>query len=203
MVPVAVREDRAVAADIEATAKALYDSKGKPHGRFVDDTSRPGIRIYRSFEWEELTTIAKATFRVHARAILTVQLAGSASAEPTEARMREALLKIACGAEEMVYKWPDVTGDIFNLIAKEARAALSESPVRAEPEPSHELLAYFREDRRRLAEGLRDATNYLRLATMWTVDSDLHAKLKHAHSRARAALSECPVPVAPTEGEKS
>jgi hypothetical protein len=70
MVPVAVREDRAVAADIEATAKAMYDSKGKPHGRFVDDTSRPGIRIYRSFEWEELTTIAKATFRVHARAIL-------------------------------------------------------------------------------------------------------------------------------------
>jgi hypothetical protein len=130
------------------------------------------------------------------QAILTVQLAGSASAEPTEARMREALLKIARGAEEMVCKWPDVTGDIFNLIAKEARAALSESPVRAEPEPSHELLAYFREDRRRLAEGLRDATNYLRLATMWTVDSDLHAKLKHAHSRATGALSECPVPAA-------
>jgi hypothetical protein len=39
--------------------------------------------------------------------------------------LREALGKIALAAEEMVVKWPGATGQIFELIARKARAALA------------------------------------------------------------------------------
>jgi hypothetical protein len=47
--------------------------------------------------------------------------------EPSEARSREledALRKIALAAEEMTTNWPGPEGQIFELIARNARAAL-------------------------------------------------------------------------------